>query len=483
MFLRAVSHHNRFLIYTQSFLIGNTPDRNLLNDAFVFFSGYFIYFIYSKFSIPCSNIIKLGRLLYKNSRKIGTFTCLTHIYTVWIFSVNMILIVISNKSILNPGPRKQPSATPISILYHNARGFMVFDPKLPNNPPTLNITKVLTFQAYIFQHKPDIIIINESWLNKTINSNEIFPNQSYKVFRVDRSSKTHPFDINKPKKFRKNGGGVLIAVRNNLDIKSTKVESICKAEILSIVLSTNNRKKICISTCYRVGNLEVENHSEIDRHLRNICKRKDISKHILIGDFNLDGINWPLRTSSKNLDNKFLDTFSDLNMTQLIDKPTHELGKTLDLLLCTSPQIISAINVQGKDEICSSDHFGISFNISFDCKRLRGTKRKMYNFKKANWGALNSDIRRVNWDACLKFVESTTAWSRFKYTISRLCDKHIPKITIKSQFQPPWFDSDIHKLCAKKERLRQKFIFSKNPVDKEKFKLARKNVKLQCRRR
>ena len=34
---------------------------------------------------------------------------------------------------------------------------------------------------------------------------------------------------------------------------------------------------------------------------------------------------------------------------------------------------------------------------------------------------------------------------------------HIPTITIKNKPQPPWFDSDTHHLCLKKERLRAKF--------------------------
>ena len=164
-------------------------------------------------------------------------------------------------------------------------------------------------------------------------------------------------------------------------------------------------------------------------------------------------------------------------MTQFIDKPTHYLGNILDLLLCNSPQVISDVKVQERYEILSSDHFSIQFNIKFHCKRLKCSKRKMYNFKKANWEDLNKDLRQVNWNMHLKYQDTSTAWNIFKSILSRLCDKHIPKITIKSQFQPPWFDSDIHKLCLKKERLRQKFNVSKNPVDMEKFKLARKSFK------
>ena len=326
---------------------------------------------------------------------------------------------------------------------------MSFDPRQPKSPPKLNIRKILDFQAYIFQHKPDIIAINESWLNSTINSNEIFPNNSYKVFRADRTPETHPPDKNNPKKFRRNGGGVLIALRSDLDIKSHLLKSNSKAEILSVILTTKTKKKFCISTCYRVGNLELANFGEIHKHLETICKRKDINKHILIGHFNLEGVNWDTRITTCNLENRFLDTFSDLNLTQLIDKPTHEKGKTLDLLLCDAPQLISSIHVQEKDEICSSDHFGISFLVDINCKRLKSKKRKMYNFKKADWESLNFDLRHVQWDNHLKFCDATTAWNRLKSILSQLCDKHIPSLTIKSQFQPPWFDSDIHKLCLK----------------------------------
>ena len=201
---------------------------------------------------------------------------------------------------------------------------------------------------------------------------------------------------------------------NDLDMKSTIVKSTVKAEILSIVLTNGYNKKVCLSTCYRMGTLGTENFNEIDKHLRMITKRKDISKHILIGDFNLQGITWPLGITSSGLETKFLETFSDLNLTQLITKPTHELNRTIDLLLTNSPQIISAINIQEQYEICSSDHYGISFKFNLNFKRLTGQKRKMYNFKKANWEGLNNDLKHTNWDFYLKCCDSNSAWHKFK---------------------------------------------------------------------
>ena len=361
-------------------------------------------------------VISIKRLHHKNIKGYGVFSYISNVYTYWIVSINIILIVIANPCIVNPGPPQQSSASGLSVLYHNARGFMSYNPRLPKNPPELNITKILNFQSYIFNHKPDVIVVNERWLNKTINSSEIFPNNSYKVFRLDRSCDTHPPDKNNPNKYRRGGGGVLIAVRSDLDIKSHLIKSKAKAEILSIIL-TNNNKKFCISTCYRVDTLRLENFTEIYKHLESICKRKDINKHILLGDFNLAGVTWPSGITTCKLENMFVDSFSDFNLTQLIDKPTHEKGKTLDLLLCDSPNIISSVHVQEKDEICSSDHFGISFLVNLNCKRLKCKKRKMYNFKKANWHYLNNELKHVNWNYVLKYYDPVTGWNRLSRSL------------------------------------------------------------------
>ena len=58
-----------------------------------------------------------------------------------------------------------------------------------------------------------------------------------------------------------------------------------------------------------------------------------------------------------------------------------------------------------------------------------------------------------------------------------MCDVNVSKITIKSHSQPPWFDSDVHNMCLKKERMRAKFTKSQCPVDYQKYKESRKQLK------
>ena len=96
--------------------------------------------------------------------------------------------------------------------------------------------------------------------------------------------------------------------------------------MLSITIGDKNNK-ICLTTCYRVGTLGIDNFKEIDKHLKNIASRKKIKEHIVIGDFNLPSINWADEHSSIELYRQFLDLFNDLGFSQLINQPTHNNGK------------------------------------------------------------------------------------------------------------------------------------------------------------
>ena len=65
----------------------------------------------------------------------------------------------------------------------------------------------------------------------------------------------------------------------------------------------------------------------------------------------------------------------------------------------------------------------------------------------------------------------------FKHILLTLCNKHIPTVTVKSNSSPPWFDSDVHKLCLKKEQYRKRYKQTKDKTDYNKFKDSRKKLK------
>ena len=110
-------------------------------------------------------------------------------------------------------------------------------------------------------------LVNETWLKDSVQNSEILPTQDYKIFRLNCSHPPHPND---PKKFRRNGGRVLIAVSNTLDLNPKLVISKAKPEILSVIVTLKNSKKLCITTCYRVGTLLESNFNEISTHINRL---------------------------------------------------------------------------------------------------------------------------------------------------------------------------------------------------------------------
>ena len=334
-------------------------------------------------------------------------------------------------------------------------------------------------QSYINIHKPDVIVVNETWLKADILNSEILPNKDYILFRLDRSKVTHPPDPNNPKKSKLNGGGVLIATSNLLDLKPKILKLNTKSEILSITLTLKGSKKLCITICYRVGTLGHSNLYEIVKHLQQISINKSIKNLVVIGDFNLDSIDWQQKQSTDAIHNSFLELFDNHCLTQLINEPKHYKGNIRDLLLIDTPQIYSNLNICEHNEYVKSDHFAIKFDIDVPnaIKRIKPKKRIVYNYKKANWEGMNTYLNATDWSSHVDSHDIYTGWDNFKTILKTACDMFIPTTVLRDRSNLPWFDAELHKLCIQKERSRLRYEFSQNPEHYEKFSVVRKNLK------
>ena len=93
---------------------------------------------------------------------------------------------------------------------------------------------------------------------------------------------THPPDPVDPKRFRRNGGGVLQCTEHNLDIISTEIQIKCKAELLSIELTDKSGCKTILSTFYRVGTLGLRNRESIMKSIKSFCKVRNPRKYLLL---------------------------------------------------------------------------------------------------------------------------------------------------------------------------------------------------------
>ena len=406
-------------------------------------------------------------------RNCGGFAKLQIFLSFWITIINLLLIIISLPAIKNPGPNRYEN---LSCLYQNVRGFVPFS-GLSKKIPPLDRNKLNDFQTYVYENKPGLVLLTETWLTKEHLDNEIFPKDTYRCFRLDRSAKSHPPDPMNKKKFREKGGGVLIAVRSDINVEPKQVSINSKAEITSVELKFGNKEVVCVTLCYRVGTLGVPNFNEVEKHLRTIAQKKKFSKHIVVGDFNFSKTSWPDGQSTDSIEKLFLDLFGDLGLGQMICQPTHQGGRILDLLLTTRESMISEISVASQHSLCHSDHFAISFRINSKVERVVH-KRKTLNFKKANWEGLNKALNSVKWKNLIGNDESETAWKKFKLVLSSLIDKFIPSVVVKDNNHPPWYDKETFNMHQKKTRLRQKYKESESQDDYERYSECRKQFKI-----
>ena len=80
---------------------------------------------------------------------------------------------------------------------------------------------------------------------------------------------------------------------------------------------------------------------------------------------------------------------------------------------------------------CVSDHFGIQFNLKLDVSLKKTVKRKVPDYSKADWKKINFEL---NWDDIIDNHDPYTSWPKFNSILTDICDKYIPKKSVKFQF-------------------------------------------------
>ena len=103
-------------------------------------------------------------------------------------------------------------------------------------------------------------------------------------------------------------------------------------------------------------------------------------------------------------DKLFIDCFYGFGLDQCISGPTHNKGRTLDLILTNIKNFVTEINVSPDSYLCKSDHYLLTLEVKSNVKHNKVPKKKILNLKKANWEALNNELGNIHWDAILDCI-------------------------------------------------------------------------------
>jgi Endonuclease/Exonuclease/phosphatase family. len=144
------------------------------------------------------------------------------------------------------------------------------------------VNKMDEIKQMIDTEKPHLILICESWLNKSIPDSIVnIDNYSFIIIRKDR--------------INKKGGGLCIYVIKKCDkfkiiYEESNTTCIGDAEIL-VIKSKFNQKDILIGCVYRPPNCSENHTNELISAMKEVVEN---TAHpiLFFGDFNLPGIKW-----------------------------------------------------------------------------------------------------------------------------------------------------------------------------------------------
>ncbi len=299
--------------------------------------------------------------------------------------------------------------------------------------------KIEITKQYLLDEDLDMLLVTESRIKESGDDEIIGKLQppGYKLQHYPRSNK--------------DGGGVGIIYKENLNIKLPKHPPVKSMEMMEVLLTTKNKKQRFI-LIYRAEPSPGNKYKKSDFYedLTKIMTYYDTfnDETIYCGDFN-HHMNKPHKSDVKKL-NEVITTF---DKHQHVTEPTHEKGNTLDLII-TNPHTSL---ISHKVDIQASDHNIILMELKLE-KPPR--PKKIITFRKikdidtvAFVNDVSQRIKDIDLDQNLQSLVDI-----YNDTLTNVLDKHAPLQTkeITMRENTPWTNEEIKPLKTKRRRLEKR---------------------------
>ena len=282
--------------------------------------------------------------------------------------------------------------------------------------------------------KPDIIMLTESWLNEDTN-NAALSITGYRVetdLRRDRTNTANGI-----------GGGLVVYSKEGITVVQTAFHSgsdfsqFCEFKVLT---STNPVNLILV---YRSPNSAPTNTEALVKIMENLAPST-----ILIGDFNLPGIDWEENKADRQ-GRPVQEKAIEEGLEQLVTFPTHIKGNRLDLVLTNCPEKVISVGEGGR--LGRSDHCIIVMEVRAT-PRITRLAANRPDWRKANTAGLRDFLGDTNWRGMFEGVGLEEAWRRFKHRLKSATDKFVPLSAARPSDRPRWLSKEIIRAIRRKKR-------------------------------
>ena len=308
----------------------------------------------------------------------------------------------------------------------------------------------IKLKDHIVEYDCDIVAVTETWLPcEDILANHIIGDvcpEGYKMSHTPPSSGHR-------------GGEVGLIYKTSLDIRvPTTNEPPTMPKYKSFEYSHHllkiNSKWVRIVNTYRpppsiTNGLTTEKFfSEFEMFMEYVTTLP--GQILILGD-----VNYHLEDTSNGQTRDFLELLDVLNLSQLVNQPTHRLGHTLDCIITEkNSNLVNNIQVYTP---WISDHCLVAFNVSVQIPALCHKSITTRNWKSLNLDQLNSDIMDADFGNSSNSVSECV--HHYDHTLHNLIDIHAParNKTILLRPRAPWFTYDLSLEKRKKRRLERRY--------------------------
>lgn len=320
-----------------------------------------------------------------------------------------------------------------------------------------------------------IIILTETWLSKKVNNSEIFCSK-YQIFRKDRESCNG---------LKTSGGGVLIAVLNELSSEEIPLNDFFHIEIICVSIKIKN-KSIYIICCYIPPSSPLTVYSDHLKAINTILnKLKSTDNVILVGDFNLPSVSWIATPDSNNLvptrssdsSAEFINSLFDNCLFQ-VNSIRNSYGRLLDLIFVHEPNDFS---IQRHAPISSpEDIYHPTLELTCCCSFPLQNKNmskgaKQFCFKKTNFEILHLQISRIDWLEVLSSCNDDLdlCVNTFYHILNDCFLASVPSMFPPKSNGPPWNTKYLSRLKNKKNKLFKNYKKYGTSMDFAKYSVSR----------
>ncbi|GJQ76743.1 hypothetical protein Trydic_g15586 [Trypoxylus dichotomus] len=326
--------------------------------------------------------------------------------------------------------------------------------KYINDVPKVNVRSLRSKLSSLYPLSAtidvDIVLFTETWLDDSINDEEILGSE-FVIFRTDRR-----FNI----VGRSTGGGCLTAFKNNIYVTLLDVSSLIDlVPLADIVLC---KFEMASHTIY-IANIYLPPDMGCDDYetFLDALSFKLINKNVIVfGDFNCPEYKKTDALVNNNRKVTSLSNFVNILNLKEFNTIQNMYGNILDLVFCN---MSCELHVRLSSEpLVSVDAFHppleieITFDTCVEWINFPGNNNVSYNFSKANFLSLYSDMLAVDWSFLDEYSDVDVAVEAFYNTLYSVIDRSVEKTKRPTSTFPPWFSAKI------KQRLKLKeFYFKK----------------------